>query len=53
MQILSTAGVPVFLWTEGVPVEEAAIKQLRNIASMPFASLQPFEASDHHGGIDL
>jgi hypothetical protein len=30
MQILSTAGVPVFLWTEGVPVEEAAIKQLRN-----------------------
>jgi len=29
-------GVPVKAWTRGVPVEDAAKKQLLNIASMPF-----------------
>ncbi len=29
-------GVPVKAWTRGVPVEDAARKQLLNIASMPF-----------------
>lgn len=50
MQILSTAGVPVFLWTEGVPVEEAAIKQLRNIASMPFIHKHVAVMPDVHLG---
>lgn len=31
------AGTPnVLMWTDGVPVEAAAIQQLRNIASLPF-----------------
>ncbi|MCB9670839.1 MAG: RtcB family protein [Alphaproteobacteria bacterium] len=29
-------GVPVKMWTRGLPVEEAARKQLANIATMPF-----------------
>jgi len=28
--------VPIKSWTRGVPVEESALKQLRNVASMPF-----------------
>lgn len=32
----STAGVPIKAWTRGVPVEEAAKKQLFNIATLPF-----------------
>lgn len=54
MNILPTSGVPVFMWTEGVPVEEAAVKQLRNIASMPFVYKHVAVMPDvHHGGIDL
>ena len=29
-------GVPVKAWTKGVPVEEAARKQLLNVAQLPF-----------------
>lgn len=36
MNVLATKGVPIKLWTEGVPVEQAAMSQLRNIAEMPF-----------------
>ena len=36
-QILNTGpGKPVKAWTRGVPVEEAALKQLSNVASLPF-----------------
>lgn len=31
-----TAAAPIKAWTRGVPVEEAAKQQLRNIASLPF-----------------
>ncbi len=31
-----TGNVPIFAWTDGVPVEPAALQQLRNIASLPF-----------------
>ncbi len=29
-------GVPIKAWTKGVPVEEAAQRQLVNVAQMPF-----------------
>ena len=34
--ILPEKGVPIKAWTRGVPLEEAAEKQLRNVASLPF-----------------
>jgi tRNA-splicing ligase RtcB len=30
------SGVPLFMWTDGVEVESAAMEQLTNIASLPF-----------------
>ena len=36
-EVLHTEGSrPVKMWTRGVPVEEAAKKQLRNTATLPF-----------------
>ena len=35
-QFLGKEAVPIFGWTQGVPVEEQAMQQLKNIASMPF-----------------
>ncbi|MCB9764135.1 MAG: RtcB family protein [Alphaproteobacteria bacterium] len=35
--VLNTdAGVPIKTWTRGVPVEDAAVQQLRNISQLPF-----------------
>lgn len=35
-ELLDSYGVPIKMWTKGVPVEAEAKQQLRNIASMPF-----------------
>ncbi len=35
-EIIDGANAPIFAWTRGVPVEHAAMEQLRNVASMPF-----------------
>ena len=35
-QCLGKEAVPIFGWTQGVPVEEQAMQQLKNIASLPF-----------------
>ena len=35
-ELTHTTGVPIKAWTRGVPVEEAAKKQLLNIATLPF-----------------
>jgi tRNA-splicing ligase RtcB (3'-phosphate/5'-hydroxy nucleic acid ligase) len=37
-RITSVAGtpIPIRMWTEGVPVEEGAIEQLKNMAQLPF-----------------
>ncbi|HEY8166313.1 MAG TPA: RtcB family protein, partial [Gemmatimonadaceae bacterium] len=35
-ELSPTSGVPIKAWTGGVPVEEAAKKQLLNIATLPF-----------------
>src|SRR4030095_10396236 len=35
-QFLGKEAVPIFGWTQGDPVEEQAMQQLKNIASLPF-----------------
>ena len=34
--VIMDAKHPIKMWTEGVPVEEDAIQQLRNVANLPF-----------------
>lgn len=47
---IPTAGFPIKAWTRGVPVEEAAISQLRNIAALPFIHHHIAVMPDvHHG----
>src|SRR4029453_10962642 len=42
-QFLGKEAVPIFGWTQGVPVEEQAMQQLKNIASLR----EHGEAGDH------
>src|SRR6202012_3677226 len=44
-------GVPIKAWTRGVPVEEAAQKQLRNVAQLPFIYKWVAAMPDVHWGI--
>jgi tRNA-splicing ligase RtcB len=44
-------GVPIKAWTKGVPVEEAAEKQLLNVALMPFIYKWVAAMPDVHWGI--
>jgi tRNA-splicing ligase RtcB len=44
-------GVPVKSWTRGVPFEEEARAQLRNVASLPFVHRQVAVMPDVHWGI--
>lgn len=48
--ILST-GVPIKAWTKGVQVEERAMEQVRNIASLPFAFKHIAIMPDVHWGM--
>ncbi|HRK70306.1 MAG TPA: RtcB family protein [Micropepsaceae bacterium] len=43
--------VPIKAWTRGVPVEEAALKQLRNVASLPFIHSHVAVMPDVHWGM--
>src|SRR6201981_560560 len=45
------AGVPIKAWTKGVPVEEAAQKQLLNVAQLPFVFKWVAAMPDVHYGI--
>jgi tRNA-splicing ligase RtcB len=36
MQRIETRGAPINLWVDGVPVEPAAMEQLKNTAALPF-----------------
>lgn len=45
------AKVPIKAWTNGVPVEEAAQKQLRNVASLPFVFQHVAAMPDVHWGM--
>jgi tRNA-splicing ligase RtcB len=44
-------GVPIKAWTDGVPLEEEAAKQLRNVASLPFVHKWVAAMPDVHWGI--
>jgi tRNA-splicing ligase RtcB (3'-phosphate/5'-hydroxy nucleic acid ligase) len=44
-------GVPIKAWTRGVPVEEAAQKQLMNVAQLPFVFKWVAAMPDVHWGI--
>lgn len=43
--------LPVKMWTRGVPVEESAMKQLANVASMPFIHKHIAAMPDVHWGM--
>lgn len=43
--------VPIKMWTRGVQVEEAALKQLRNVASLPFIHRHVAAMPDVHWGM--
>jgi tRNA-splicing ligase RtcB (3'-phosphate/5'-hydroxy nucleic acid ligase) len=49
--ILPENGVPIKAWTRGVPLESAAEKQLRNVASLPFIYKWVAAMPDVHWGI--
>jgi len=44
-------GQPIFLWREGVTIEEAAIQQLINLSKMPFVYHHVAAMPDTHFGI--
>src|ERR1700757_4753292 len=44
-------GVPIKAWTKGVPLEDAAQKQLLNVASLPFIYKWVAAMPDVHWGI--
>lgn len=50
-QFLLKECVPVYGWTEGVPVEEKALEQLRNVAKMPFIHHHMAVMPDCHWGM--
>ena len=49
--IVSEGSVPIKAWTRGVPIEEAAAKQLRNVARLPFIHQWVAAMPDVHWGI--
>jgi tRNA-splicing ligase RtcB (3'-phosphate/5'-hydroxy nucleic acid ligase) len=46
-----SANVPIKQWTDGVPVEAEALKQLRNVAGLPIVSPHVAVMPDVHWGI--
>jgi len=48
--VIGSGRVPIKAWTKGVPVEEAAAQQLRNIASLPFIHKHVAVMPDVHLG---
>ena len=43
--------VPIKAWTRGVPIEDAALKQLKNVASLPFIHKHVAVMPDVHWGM--
>lgn len=46
-----TESAPLKMWTRGVPVEESAMQQLRNLASLPFIHSHVAAMPDVHWGM--
>jgi len=51
MQVNSDSKFPIKMWTDGVPVEDQAMQQLRNIADMPFIHKHVAVMPDVHLGM--
>lgn len=49
-EIIDNTGKPIKAWTRGVPVEDAAKQQLRNVASLPFIYKHLAVMPDVHWG---
>lgn len=51
MEYLGKENVPIYGWTKGVPVEEKALEQLKNVAKMPFIHHHMAVMPDCHWGM--
>jgi tRNA-splicing ligase RtcB (3'-phosphate/5'-hydroxy nucleic acid ligase) len=49
--IIESTGAPIKAWTQGVPIEQAAMAQLRNVASLPFIHSHVAVMPDVHWGM--
>lgn len=49
--VIESPGVPIKAWTRGVPIEDAALKQLKNVASLPFIHKHVAAMPDVHWGM--
>lgn len=50
-ELIKTEGKPIKAWTRGVPVEESAKKQLRNLSGLPFIHSHVAVMPDVHFGM--
>src|ERR1700737_219963 len=50
-QVDASQRVPIKMWTNGVPVEDSAMAQLRNVASLPFVHKHVAVMPDVHWGM--
>ncbi|HWD28858.1 MAG TPA: RtcB family protein [Rhizomicrobium sp.] len=49
--VIHEGGAPIFAWTDGVPIEDAARKQLLNVAALPFIHHHVAAMPDVHWGM--
>src|SRR5215831_11828304 len=49
-EVIDTGGAPIKAWTRGVPIEDAARKQLANVARLPFIHSHVAVMPDVHWG---
>lgn len=49
-KFIETGGAGIKAWTDGVPVEDAALRQLRNVAALPFVHSHVAAMPDVHFG---
>ncbi|MCX7364575.1 MAG: RtcB family protein, partial [Alphaproteobacteria bacterium] len=50
-QVDTSQRAPIKMWTNGVPVEDSALAQLRNVASLPFVHGHVAVMPDVHWGM--
>ena len=48
--VIESPGAPIKAWTRGVPIEDAALTQLKNVASLPFIHKHVAVMPDVHWG---
>lgn len=49
--VIEGSSAPIKAWTRGVPIEDAALKQLKNVASLPFIHKHVAVMPDVHWGM--